>query len=465
MSRLLILLSHSLHVRNFLASGCLKAMADRGHEVTLLLPDGLMTEAGRHFDLSRWCGRVLAMEPYLGGSARTRLRASLRTASLVRRRGFKTYGHKILLNRALGFRLQVAFYQALERRLRRGWTLEELARRIEALIPPRQSAVALLDELRPDLFFCPTLVHEGADVELLKAARLRGVPTAAYVAGWDTLTSKGFFLLPPDYLLVWGEQSVRHAVEHHGFARERVIATGAPHLDVYGPGFPVEPREEFLGRRGIDPAKRVILFAGTTISYWEDEPLQLRSLSEAVASGELKDCVVWYRPHPRRAYRDVEPLRDLPGVYVDDQVIRQKTTGAASYSTRPEDLLHYRSLMDASEGLITAFSTMIIEAALLGKPSLVVGFGRSDGSHARLIEHSKYEHSDEVVNKTPGVTLCRSLDELKQGVQRIFAGELAPLAGVLRKRAGQIANNLDGRGTERIVATLERLAASRGTGQ
>lgn len=456
MSRLLVLLSHSLHVRNFLASGCLAGLGAKGHRITLLLPENLAAEVGRTFDLSAICDRVLAMESFLGGRARARLRASFRVASFVHRRYLKTYHHKIKLNRGVSFRLQVAFYGALAA----WWDLERLARRIETRIAPRRSARSLVRDIRPDLFFYPTLIHEGAEVELLKAARALGIPSVAFPASWDTLTSKGFFLVPPDYLLVWGEQSVRHAVEHHDFPRDRVFATGAPHLDVYAARSPAESREAFLSRRGIDPAKRVILFAGTTISYWEDEPLQLRALSEAVASGELKDCVIWYRPHPRRAYRDVVPLRDLPGVYVDDQVIRQKTTGAASYSTRPEDLVHYRSLLEASEGLITAFSTMIIEAALMGKPSLVVGFGRSDGTRARLIEHSEYEHSLEVL-ATPGVTLCRSLEDLKQGVQRIFAGEFALLVEALRARAGQIANNLDGRAKDRIVATLEQLAASR----
>jgi hypothetical protein len=271
------------------------------------------------------------------------------------------------------------------------------------------------------------------------------------------LTSKGFFIIPPDSLLVWGEESRRHAVEHHGFSADRVIVTGAPHLDVYGPEWPVESREQFLWRRGIDPAKRLLLFAGTTISYWEDEPHQLRALSQAIRNGELKDCVVWYRPHPRRAYRDVKALGELEGVFVDDQVIRQKTTGVSSYSTRPDDLGHYRNLLEACDGIAAAFSTLILEAALLGKPSLVVAFGFNDRRPGRLFPHSEFEHSIELLSM-PGITLCRSLDELKQGIQRVFSGEFTSVAPALRTRAGQIARNLDGRGQPRIVEALEWLA-------
>lgn len=457
MSRLLVLLSHSLHARNFITSGCLEAVAERGHQMTLLLPRNLMGEVADTVDPHAIAERVLPAELYLGGRMRTRLRASFRVASFVRRCHLTTYRQKIKLNRSPWFRLQVAAYGQLARR----WNVEELVRRAEKAFPVREDALTLLREVQPELFFFPTLIHEQAEIELLKAARHLGVPSVAFPASWDTLTSKGFFLIPPDFLLVWGEESVRHAIEYHGFSADHVVATGAPHFDVYSAGAPAEPRETFLSRRGIDATKRIILFAGTTISYWEDEPLQLRALSEAVASGELKDCVIWYRPHPRRAYRDVERLTGLPGVYVDDRVMRQKTSGVAAYSVRREDLLHYRSLMDACVGVITAFSTMIIEAALMGKPSLVVGFGRADGTPGRLIQHAEYEHSREVL-KTPGVTLCRSLEELKQGIQKVFGGDFGPLAPALQMRAGQIARNLDGGAQGRIVEALERLAGSPG---
>jgi hypothetical protein len=144
-------------------------------------------------------------------------------------------------------------------------------------------------------------------------------------------------------------------------------------------------------------------------------------------------------------------------VYVDDQVLRQKREGASSYSTRPEDLGHYRNLMEASEAVVAAFSTMILEAALLGKPSLVVGFDLDPRAPARLFRHAEYEHSVELL-ATPGVTLCRSLDDLKRGILRACSGEAAALGPALRAHASRIANNLDGRGRERIVATLEALA-------
>lgn len=158
--------------------------------------------------------------------------------------------------------------------------------------------------------------------------------------------------------------------------------------------------------------------------------------------------------------QELGPLRNLFNKSVVARIDLPAGTVLEAGHLSVKDLLHYRSLMDVSEGVITAFSTMIVEAALLGKPSLVVGFGRNDGTKSRLIEHSQYEHSVEVL-ATPGVTLCRSLDELKLGIRRIFAGEFAPVAEVLRAKAEQVANNLDGRGKARIVEVLEWIADKR----
>ena len=452
--RVLAVLGHSLHVRNFVASSCLERLAARGIDLTAVMPRDLITEvqrvAGAEPSLT-----LLPIEPHVPRGFITSARTLSRMASFVQREHLKTYRHKVRLAETASakYRLSVPVFRAIRRR----HDLEVLMRRLEAWRPPRTTSLDLIDRLRPHLVFCPTLIHDGSDFELLKAARKRGVPIAAFAATWDTLTSKGCFLVPPDVLLVWGEENRRHAVEFHGMAADRVIATGAPHLDVYGEGWPAEPRDSFLRARGLDPAKRIILFAGTTISYWEDEPGQLHALSAAIAGGELKDCVIWYRPHPRRSGRDVSALGDLPGVYVDDQVLRQKREGVSSYSTRPEDLGHYRNLMNACEAVVAAFSTMILEAALLGKPSLVVGFDLDPRAPARLFKHAEYEHSLELL-ATPGVTLCRSLDDLKRGILRACSGEAAGLAPALRAHAGRIANNVDGGGRERIVATLETLA-------
>lgn len=215
-------------------------------------------------------------------------------------------------------------------------------------------------------------------------------------------------------------------------------------------------REMFLRRHGIHPDRRVLLFAGSTVTYWEDEPRLLRALSAAIAEERLTNCVIWYRMHPRRPLREVPNVSRLPHVVVDDQAVRQKRHGVSGYALRREALGHARDLLHAVDGVVTAFSTMIVEAALLGKPSLVVGFGMDVARAGGLIQHAEYEHSLTLL-ATPGIVLCGSLDELLREIPRVLAGDHAAHAAALRARAAAIAHNLDGGACARIVHALEHI--------
>ncbi|HBH04890.1 MAG: hypothetical protein A2X36_05070 [Elusimicrobia bacterium GWA2_69_24] len=457
--RVLAVLSHSLHIRNFVASGLLDLLRARGHRLTAVVPAAFVARVAADLG-GEGAVSVEPLEPHVGGRVRQRVRAVLRTASYVRREALSTYRHKLAVRtRTVRGALEVRLLRALGRL----GDLEAMARAAEAAIPVQRSAVALIRRTAPDTVLIPTFIHDALDVEIAKAARAAGVPVVGCPVSWDTLTSKGFFLVVPDELAVWGEDTLRHAVEYHGVAPERVAVTGPPHFDIYGPTWEAPGRARFLAARGIDPETRVILFAGTTVTYWADEPLQLRALSGAIGRGELGRCLVWYRPHPRRSYRDVSELAGLPGVWIDDQIMRQKVSSASSYSVEREDLAHYRGLIDACDGVVTSFSTLIIEAALMGKPSLVVAYGLGDQTPDRLLQHSEYEHMRDVIS-TPGVTLCRSLPETLEGLRRIVRGDFAPYAEVLRKRASEIAHCLDGRARERLVEVIERSAARRGPG-
>lgn len=451
--RVLVVLAHSLHLRNFVASGVLDLLASHGHRTTLVLPETFIPSIARDLAHLTPAPVLEPLEPHTGGRVRQRLRALFRTASYVQRSHLSTYRHKLdVRGTSVADRVEVG----LLRGAGRVGDLEALARAVERRIPPRRSAVALVRGQRPDVVVTPTFIHDTLDLEIVKAARSSGVPVVGFPASWDTLTSKGCFLVPPDVLMVWGEDTHRHAVEYHDYAADRVAVTGPPHFDQYAPGTRSSSRERFLVSRGIDPRRRVILFAGTTVTYWADEPLQLRALSRLIERGELPGCSVWYRPHPRRRARDVSELMGLPGVHVDDQLLRQKASGAGAYSPDREDLAHYRDLLDAVDGVVTAFSTMIIEAALVGKPSLVVAFGLAPDGAGHVLQHAEYEHMRDVVS-TPGVTMCRSLDDVAAGIRRIVGGEWAAFSEVLRKRASEIAHCLDGRARERIVEVIERV--------
>ena len=430
--KIILALTHGLHVRNWCATGLLKMLVDQGHRVTVLAPEpllgwviqGLMIgDPQGPYNRLGLC-RTLAVEPYTGSRVRRWLRAGpYRTASYATRSiHTRTYAHKLARRRRWRQRLEIA----VAGRLGEGWALES-----ERRWRPGDACVRLLQSERPDLLVTPSFLHTGLEVDLLKAARVAGITTVVPVATWDALVSKGCFLERPDRLLVWGEQSKQHAYELHGFQAQQVVVTGAPQFDVYAGPMPAGQRQ-------------TVLVAGTTIAYWQDEQRVVEALAR---DGERAGYAVHYRPHPRQR-RDLAAFAEGLGNVTLDGEWREQAANGGGFSPRPADLGHLRGVLDRCFGVVASFSTVSVEAALLGLPTFMVGFG------VDIPGHADWEHISPILT-WPGVALCETTDHLLAQIRMARSGAFESCVGGLRERANTVARNLDGLARERIVGALE----------
>jgi SAM-dependent methyltransferase len=432
--RILYLVPDAMAMRNVEASGLLRRLTECGHRVDLacgtqgptLIPG---ITAG-------------ALAPFLGAPWKRYLRRHwLRTLCYLARarKGERTYQAKLSLRRPRRRRIELAVLRPLDR-----WVNgERVARRIERWLPEDRTARRLVAELRPDVVIAHTSLYEGLEAETFKAAKRLRIPTIAQIASWDSATSKGPMLIESDVVAVWGEASRAHLVERHGFAPACVVVTGPCHMDAYaepGPTFPVE-------------AAPTILFVGTTVAYFAEEQELVARIGQWA---DARRVHVWYRPHPRML---ATPLR----VTFRHNVIVDRD----GLDTPPAA---YRRLLARAACVVTAFSTMVIEAALMGKPSLLVAFGATTGGtehwvsaagvhtvQGRLVDHAGFEHMAEVINK-PGVRVCRSETALFQGLEDHAVHRVQPYPDELRAWAARIAHCLDGNATQRMVDLIERVA-------
>lgn len=326
-----------------------------------------------------------------------RVRHVLRLGSLVARarEGHRTYIHKLTLPRPLLDRAAIAVWRRLA-------DPEMTACRIEARLPIPREDMRTIDRLRPDLLLWPTMIHDCPADDLVKAAKGRDIPVVAAPASWDTLTTKGGFLVRPDALLVWGAASARHAERDHGFARGQIAVTGPPHWDHYFEPRAAEPRTK-------------VLIAGTSVAYWQDEEDLAGLLTE-----DFPGRVI-YRRHPRRG-------------------------GEWSWKA----CLELRDQLDEAAVVVAAFSTVIVEAALQGVPSCVVAFGRG------LPPLAEYEHMAEIVSWHGGVVRCDSYERMRSVIEVTLTNtpeDRPRTTEMLRRRAREVAD-ADGRCRERIAEAL-----------
>ena len=129
-------------------------------------------------------------------------------------------------------------------------------------------------EFKPDIIIHPTVLEGVFITDLALISADLKIPFVALMNSWDNPSTKAQVIRPPDWLAVWGEQTKRHAMEFLGMRPDRIRILGAAQFDVYRTA-PIKTREEICRLIGVDPAKKLILYAGSSKSINEMEHLFL----------------------------------------------------------------------------------------------------------------------------------------------------------------------------------------------
>jgi hypothetical protein len=249
-------------------------------------------------------------------------------------------------------------------------TVGRVLRALSALergIPPSQPIGAFIDEHRPDLVVVSPLVDVASDqVDVVRAARHRGLRVVVAIASWDNLTNKGLLRVEPDAVLVWNEAQKREAIELHGISAGRVIVTGAQLFDKWFHKSPSRPLDAFAARVGLPRADRFILFTGSSmfISAPEQEvPFVRRWLAALRGSPHavLRETPILIRPHPYNGWIwadvDVSEFRDVA-------VWPRGKYNAIDPGNRDDffDSLYY------SRAVVGINTSAMVEASIIGRP-------------------------------------------------------------------------------------------------
>jgi hypothetical protein len=237
-----------------------------------------------------------------------------------------------------------------------------LGRRLEEAIPVPRELLGFLEDRRPDAVVVTPLIDAGSDqVEFIKAARALGIPSGAAIASWDNLSSKGLIRIDPDRVFVWNDLQVEEAVQMHGVARARVVATGAPRFDPWFDRHPSRSARELADVAGLSRDRPYLLYLCSSAFIAPEEPSFVeRWLDTVRGDSELVDVGVLIRPHPQNAsgwrVTDLSRHSDvvvwpLGGENVDDEASRA---------------IFYDSLAH-SLAVVGINTSALIEAAIAGK--------------------------------------------------------------------------------------------------
>jgi hypothetical protein len=401
--RILFVVNRLAHVRHF--DRAVRLLADRGHDVCLASQDD---------DVELW--GVLARQPRIRAVVAPRNRGDDwgAAATMVRRtRDYIRYLHpryaSANLLRERAFEKMVGSVSDSAEELGPEWSafllkvpktdqkrLDVLLAKLETAIPNDPDIDEFLIAQRPDALVLSPMVGIGfTQADFVKSARALGIPSGMLVFSWDNLSNKGLIHEMPDRVLVWNDIQLREAVKLHKCPEDRIVITGAPRFDEFFEIQPASTRAEFCQLAGLDPARPIITYLGSSkFVAATEQAFVSRWIAELRRSGDpaLAGASLLIRPHPAGEKNwhsgDSVDVR-WPKVGEKATVSRPFGDDRAVVMNSPmqnADVVLYDTVFH-SAAIVGLNTSAEIEAAIVGRPVFTILDSNAKGQQGTLHFH------------------------------------------------------------------------------
>jgi CDP-glycerol glycerophosphotransferase (TagB/SpsB family) len=201
------------------------------------------------------------------------------------------------------------------------------------------------------------------------------------------------------------------------------------------------------------------LFGGALRPF--DETSLLEMLDEAITEGKLSNTHIIYRPHPSRNARIKEKSFfdcDFKHITFDEELKDTYVNRIEKQNRKVDclpDLQNYMDLYNSIDAIISPFSSVMIEAALFGKP--VLGLACDDGIHfgySSTKEIATREHF-KILKEFDWFIQCNEKDELIDDCKKLLEITNSPNIGEkIKKDIGQIVYHDDKEFSERLLEVV-----------
>lgn len=218
---------------------------------------------------------------------------------------------------------------------------------------------------------------------LWKFCKKSGLPFGLIYDNWDGIATKAVLQYKPNMVGVWGEQGAQIAERLHDLKKKQIALVGNPKID-----FIVEETQKLE----TENRKDMVLFAGGSIDYKAE--LNFLEFTHEFMKRVSSGLHLRYLPHPKlyeMALKNQEWFFSRGIVILNGA---ENASKGAECNLFIRSLFLYPKLYAKSVVLISSFSTMNIEAALVGVPSIALNLsypnlGRQSRHVTKYMEHLK----------------------------------------------------------------------------
>lgn len=375
----------------------------------------------------------------------------------------------------LAGRLQFGVARALIALARRSARFRRALVALEAALFPGPWYDHLFRKYQPSLLVVSSLGYM-IDPYFMRAARRAGCPVASVIHSWDNPTTKDYRGHEPDAVVTWGEVMKREVAIFHDIPEERIHVGGIAHWDLYFDGsLQGSTRERYCAERGLSPERKLVVYGTSSPVMFRHTFDVIGLLLERFTAPDFPFPVqLLVRPHPGYLTRGkaagqsrvlddyaqrMQALSDrFPGL-VSFDIPRMNRLPSQDVDMPIEDMRSLAETLRHSDVLLTEYSTLAIEAAVMDLPVLNVGLFSYRDMDEDVSVVERFTHLQRIL-ATGACPSVHTLDALVERIQA-YLGDRALDREARAKLVAQEVTTHPGVATAAIARLLGDLAEGR----
>ena len=272
-----------------------------------------------------------------------------------------------------------------------------------------------IESIKPDIILFPSTAYEPISYDILEIGTKKKVKILFLIDNWDNLSSKTLFLRKPDFITVWGRQTLEHGVNIQGLKEKQIIMIGTPRFDIYYKTLNNLPKSPINGK--------YVLFLGVALEM--DEIGALKELDKELEQNKdlYGDLKIIYRPHPWRHGKKDFNESDFKHVELDmqmkDTYLRlKKYDDTYNKRTIPiefqPNMDYYPAIIGNANFIVASLTTMAIEALIMEKKVLLIVY--DDGQNYFTTPKNVFNYCEHFrgIEKLKGFVFCKEKSRLRQ---------------------------------------------------
>lgn len=363
------------------------------------------------------------------------------------------------LKRRLNYEREKNFFRygagLLANRLLARPSVRKIIRWLDFILVRQDFYAPFFEKYQPDLVFLAHLFDEP-EIALLREAKKRRVKTVGLVNSWDKATARCVWRLLPDKTIVFNEIVKREMMEHNEMPAAAIFVSGLPQYDIYW-NAKFHPREEFFRAIGVDSQKKLMVYApmGRAFGGCDFEVIDL--LRRLLVEGKFGNGVELFVRFQPNDFFDETEIKKRPDLKYDYPGRRFGSKRGVDWDMDEKDIRRLVDTLAHASVFISYASSIVIDAAIFGKPAINIGFevGKNSSPAGSPLQYYKTDHYLNVL-KTGSVKLVKSEKELLEWLKKYLADSALDKTTreLMVKEQCQFTDGLSGQRISRFILGL-----------